>query len=133
MKCQKFSTLIAYQNGLVDRKTEQHLEEHIRSCPVCQDKVRALENMTKILGRIQPLKTTEETAQCYDDFDIISYIESGLKGKARRAFFLHVAQCELCTNRLLVLERMWHKLEQKGLEVGKDGTFYHKIRVSKLE
>ena len=115
MKCLTFSKLISYQHHLLKDAEQQEIKKHLLSCPRCQkmaDEVAALQTSLK---KTTTYRYPSDTSACYDDFELVSFLEGGFKRKVQKNFYAHLAQCHTCKDKLIGAESLLNELKSDGL------------------
>ena len=115
MQCVNLSKLIAYKSGNLNQIKKGKIENHLQSCPKCSKKVKAYENLRTFIRSNISIQQKQETQDCYDDSQILTYIESPTSTKSKKEVQLHLGECEYCLDRLVSLDSLLHELKAEGL------------------
>ncbi len=122
MKCLKFSDVINYQQ----QKQNQPIEYHLKTCSKCRNKVEDFERLSTILKLNGAFRSGPKTDSCFDDMQLVEYIETKAGKGIQKEFLIHLSQCDYCLNRLISLEDMLSELKIEGL-IPTSETFWGKI------
>jgi hypothetical protein len=121
MECLNLSKLVAYQNQLLNDKEEQLIQQHLSGCTKCKKQVTAYQNLGKFLKRTLPFEQPADTTECYDEYELVSFIESRPDRKSNSKYFLHLTQCQSCIDKFLALENLLNELKLEGLLPAQSG------------
>lgn len=112
MKCLTLSQLIAFNNQLI---SNVNMQLHLDSCSKCKKALHEYHGFARFIIANMPDKRQTASETCCDDFVLLSYLEGGIRRKSRQELFHHLAQCEMCTTRLIQLENLLHELKAEGV------------------
>ncbi len=115
MECLNLSKLIAYQNQLLNDKEEHNIQQHLSGCVKCTKQVAVYQTFGKFLKRTLPFENQADATECYDEFEIVSFIESRSARKTNSKFYLHLTHCQSCMDMFLALENLLVELKTEGL------------------
>lgn len=111
MKCLTLSQLIAFDNQPI---SNVNMQLHLRSCSKCKKALDEYRGFARFIIANMPDKRQTASEKCRDDSALLSYLEGGIRRKSRQELFHHLAQCEMCTTRLIQLENLLHELKAEG-------------------
>ncbi len=115
MNCINISQLISFHNKELGSKEHKEIGEHIGMCSDCQKKIEKYNNFLILFKKsYQPLQSSADS-QCYDDSDLLGFLEATHTKKSREAFYVHLMECQKCMDRLISLERVFNELRQENL------------------
>jgi hypothetical protein len=115
MKCLNFSQLISYQYQLLKDAEQQEFQQHLLSCPRCQKMVDEFEALQTSLKKTTAYQRPPDSSACYDDLELISFLEGRLKRRAQKIFHAHLARCHTCLDKLISVENLLYELKSEGL------------------
>ncbi len=117
MNCINLSKLISYHNKELSSKEHKKIGEHIRMCSDCQKKIEKYNNFLILFKKSYKPQQSPTDSKCYDDSDLLGFLEDTHSKKSREAFYVHLMECQKCMDRLISLERVFNELRQEGLLV----------------
>jgi len=115
MKCLNIKKLISLQNNLLNDSEMQEINDHLLSCDKCKKKHETYKKYRDFFKRNLKLSTSSEKTECFDEFELVSYLEGGVERNVRSKYYLHLSQCQSCLDNLLSLENLLHDLKSEGL------------------
>ncbi len=118
MPCLSFSELIDQKKQFENQKISAHLQ----TCPKCREKIENLKNLQSFLQENNSPKFEKNTERCYDDSQLVSFIEKRKKSRSTNDFYIHLSQCDSCLNRHVALENMLHEFKKEGLIPKQSGS-----------
>ncbi len=84
MKCLNYERLISYQNQLLQEIEQHQVQQHLLSCKRCQKMLKEYEEIHKPLKRTSYYRFPSDSANCYEEEDLLSFLEGGMKRKAQK-------------------------------------------------
>ena len=93
MKCPDLQILSRYQDGGLDEENSRLVQEHLESCPSCNERFKQLGKMGLFLriGLGRPRKTP-----CLSAEELGTYLAGGVSPDHRERLEAHLAGCERC-------------------------------------
>ena len=80
------------------------------------DEFGALKSLIKKFIANRP---PQDQKACYDDSELLSFLEGRLSRKARKAIYLHLSDCPACLDKLAGAEKLLYELKSEGHLAGK--------------
>lgn len=115
MKCLTLSRLIAYQNDLLNKSETEEIKQHLQSCTNCQQRMNEYRKLTKVMQRSSPMDKRIDTSNCFDEDQLLSFLEGRSPDGVRGQLYQHSADCPACTDQLIALEAFLHDLKTERL------------------
>ncbi len=112
MNCINLSQFIAYQNGKLTPVEHKKIKEHIEVCSVCQKNVEEYIRFLSLFKKSYQRYQSRDVSQCYEDTDLLNFIEGKSSQKSRATFYSHILECQSCMDRTLSLQRVFNELRQ---------------------
>jgi hypothetical protein len=123
MKCLNDKQLISYQNQLLKKIEQEKVQEHLLLCERCQQMLKDYEAMQEAVKRSFSYRLSYDSADCYEEEELLSFLEGGIKEKAQKKFYAHLAHCHSCVDRLISLDRFLQELKAEGLTATERSKF----------
>ena len=115
MKCLTLSRLIAYQNDLLNKSETEEIKQHLQSCKECEQRMKEYGELKAVFQRSSTLDRNVDTSSCFEDAQLISFLEGKFPARKRQEFYHHLSECFVCTDQLVALESFLHDLKLEGL------------------
>jgi len=111
MKCLTFTDIVNYLKQTQNMKKKEAIEQHLQTCSKCRKMIEEFEKIRKL----KMMENGNKTDSCFDEIDLIEYLEARHNVKTHQKYYAHLSQCNYCLDRLIVLESMLNELKNEGL------------------
>jgi hypothetical protein len=115
MNCINLSQFIAYQNNRLTTEEYKEISEHIKTCSVCQKNTKEYEQFLLLFKKSYKRSESKNISKCYNDSDLLNFIESKASQKSQTTFYSHLLECQFCMDRMLSLQQDFNKLRHEGV------------------
>lgn len=129
MNCPNLSQIFAYRDKVLRPEDQEKITAHLRTCSKCQQLVKDYHQIEKILYRVSPTMDKNIEEECYDDFQLITYLEGYISRNSRAVYHKHFRQCHQCLNRLISLEDFFSELRSEGVIPEKRNLINHILNI----
>ena len=115
MNCINLSQFIAYKNRKLTGEEHKQVTEHIETCSGCQKNAKEYEHFLLLFKKSYQGFHSKDISQCYEDLDLLNFIEGKSSKKSRATFHNHILECQFCMDRTLSLQQDFNELRQGGV------------------
>jgi len=127
MNCINLSQFISYQNSKLTPEELREVTEHIETCSVCQKNAKEYEHFLLIFRQSYQPSYSKDISQCYNDSDLLEFIEGKPSQKSKVTFYNHLLECQSCMDRMLSMHQDFDKLLREGVLTSPE-TWWDKAR-----
>ena len=115
MKCLSLSDCFVYFDPIGDPSLKEKIDNHVHDCSDCREMLFGYEKLTVYLRRNLASDNSPDSQNCYDEFQMLTFLEGRTSRSFRSKFLKHQAQCPSCFEQLMALDTLIDELRQEGL------------------